>query len=108
MYVKVIDETGSSTFVLWHKDCCKLLMTTPEDILKNSISPEDVLGTLEKKQLLFKVQINSNNIQKLYRQSYSVSKVCDDKKVIEKFVANSTYEEVILTFIFFLKKSLHN
>lgn len=97
VHVNVTDSTAFATFVLWHNDCCKLLMSTPEEILKKSptTSPQEVFETLKGKQLLFKVQIKPNDLHMLYR-NFSISKVCSDEEIIDKFTGDSIYNKVIL------------
>ncbi|XP_057418458.1 uncharacterized protein LOC130712654 [Lotus japonicus] len=90
LHINVIDDHGSSTFVLFDQ-VASLLMNQTAEALKASM-PKDApssefppqFDALIEKVYLFKVEVTKNNINESY-QSYAVKRIFKEKEFIDQF-----------------------
>ncbi|XP_022022570.1 uncharacterized protein LOC110922610 [Helianthus annuus] len=94
VHVRVQDETGSVTFVMFDKDVMKIVGSSASDIREHQVKSNDTQSFpfehtqfLEKK-LAFKVDITQYNLNHDYRV-YTVQKICDDPDILDELVADN-------------------
>ncbi|KAL2531128.1 Replication protein A 70 kDa DNA-binding subunit [Abeliophyllum distichum] len=78
--VRVIDGTGSASFLLWDRECFQLLGKTASELRDNL----DEAKTLVERKILFKVQIKSQNINE-HDDLYTVMRLTDKNDLISKY-----------------------
>ncbi|KAL6538031.1 hypothetical protein OROGR_012019 [Orobanche gracilis] len=88
--VNVVDESGSTTFVLFdrlasmllNKDCVGIINSSTE--VDNNSSCPAIISALVDKEFLFKVDVNDRT-PKQFEKTYIVKKITNDNSIIEKF-----------------------
>lgn len=91
LYVIVMDDTGSTTFVLFDRQVTQFIGSNVQDLINERDEgtvgndyPAD-FNVLIDKQILFKVEVGEGDVVKKYR-NYDVKKASDDVGVIEQFM----------------------
>ncbi|XP_068503932.1 replication protein A 70 kDa DNA-binding subunit B-like [Phaseolus vulgaris] len=86
--LRVIDETDSTTFILFDREANSLLNKSCAEILethdKNGNLPKEFADILEKK-VLFKVDLKTDTGFR-FEQTFRVKKICMDEDIIERFI----------------------
>ncbi|XP_021975144.1 uncharacterized protein LOC110870259 [Helianthus annuus] len=94
VHLRVQDETGSVSFVMFDKDVTKLIGSTASDIRERQLKvndtesfPHEISRLLEKK-LAFKIEVSDYNLNHDYHV-YTIQKVCGDPDIIAELVAGN-------------------
>ncbi|XP_039685634.1 replication protein A 70 kDa DNA-binding subunit-like isoform X2 [Medicago truncatula] len=98
LHVIVMDDTGSTTFVLFDRQVTQFIGRNVQDLINehekgegtNDYPPD--FNVLIEKQVLFKVEVGEGNVVKKYR-NYAVKKASDDVGVIEQFMSKYNLEK---------------
>ncbi|XP_022023819.2 uncharacterized protein LOC110924090 [Helianthus annuus] len=94
VHVRVQDETGSVTFVMFDKDVMKIVGSSANDIRERQVKSNDTqsfpyeLTRLLEKKLAFKVDITQYNLNHDYHV-YTIQKICDDPDILDELVADN-------------------
>ncbi|MFS7932194.1 putative nucleic acid-binding, replication factor A [Helianthus anomalus] len=94
VHVRVQDETGSVTFVMFDKDVIKIVGSSASDIRERQVKSNDTesfpyeLTRLLDKKLAFKVDIYEYNLNLDYHV-YTVQKICDDPDILNELVPDN-------------------
>lgn len=101
MQVRVQDETGSVSFVLFDSHVTKMLGTGANEIRERQLSSDDTesfpheLNRLLNLKLAFKIEVTDYNLKNEYHV-YTVCKICNDPEIIKELVgSDDNAEEVI-------------
>ncbi|KAI3726888.1 hypothetical protein L1987_66694 [Smallanthus sonchifolius] len=87
--VRVQDETGSVSFVLFDSHVLKIVGITSSDIRERQVKAGDTtnlpheISRLVDKKLAFKIDVSEYNLKNDYRV-YTVLKICDDPAIISE------------------------
>ncbi|KAL5064205.1 hypothetical protein RYX36_025942, partial [Vicia faba] len=88
--IRVIDETDSSIFVVFDRDCYLLTKKICADLIdqmdradESTIFPT-IIGELVEQTMLFKIVVN-NDMNYGFEQSFCVKKLCSDQDIMAKF-----------------------
>ncbi|KAJ0558965.1 putative nucleic acid-binding, replication factor A [Helianthus annuus] len=94
VHLRVQDETGSVSFVMFDKDVMKLIGSTANDIRERQVKvndpetfPHEISRLVEKKSA-FKIEVSDYNLNHDYHV-YTIQKVCDDPDIIAELVAGN-------------------
>ncbi|XP_022040896.1 uncharacterized protein LOC110943454 [Helianthus annuus] len=94
VHLRVQDETGSVSFVMFDKDVMKLIGSTANDIRERQVKVDDTetfpheISRLVEKKLAFKIEVSDYNLNHDYHV-YTIQKVCDDPDIIIELVAGN-------------------
>nr|XP_043611794.1 uncharacterized protein LOC122583457 [Erigeron canadensis] len=97
--IRVQDDTGSISFVLFERDVTAYIGKPASVLLKkykkiddNGIYPEE-FNSFINKRFAFKIRISEYNLKNNYRV-YMVNKLSDDVDIIDVVLKNSTVEDI--------------
>nr|XP_043614451.1 uncharacterized protein LOC122586527 [Erigeron canadensis] len=97
--MRVQDNTGSASFVMWDRDVQKLLGLSAHDIRQRQLNndddetyPHELEGLLNVK-VAFKIKIDKYNV-KHKGSAYTVNKMCDDPDIIAELEDEENDNEV--------------
>ncbi|XP_022025015.1 uncharacterized protein LOC110925368 [Helianthus annuus] len=94
VHLRVQDETGSVSFVMFDKDVMKLIGSTANDIRERQVKLDDTetfpheISWLVEKKLAFKIEVSDYNLNHDYHV-YTIQKVCDDPDIIAELVGGN-------------------
>ncbi|XP_022031519.1 uncharacterized protein LOC110932498 [Helianthus annuus] len=94
VHLRVQDETGSVSFVMFDKDVMKLIGSTANDIRERQVKLDDTetfpheISRLVEKKLAFKIEVSYYNLNHDYHV-YTIQKVCDDPDIIAELVGGN-------------------
>ncbi|XP_022003738.1 uncharacterized protein LOC110901201 [Helianthus annuus] len=94
VHLRVQDETGSVSFVMFDKDVMKLIGPTANDIRERQVKLDDTetfpheISRLVEKKLAFKIEVSDYNLNHDYHV-YTIQKVCDDPDIIAELVGGN-------------------
>nr|XP_043616677.1 uncharacterized protein LOC122588595 isoform X2 [Erigeron canadensis] len=98
--MRVQDNTGSASFVMWDRDVQKLLGLNAADIRQRQVNnneednyPHELDGLLNQK-VAFKIKIDDYNV-KHKDGAYTINKICDDPDIIAELISQDANNEVI-------------
>ncbi|KAJ0627464.1 putative nucleic acid-binding, replication factor A [Helianthus annuus] len=101
VHLRVKDETGSISFVMFDKDVTKLIGSTASDIRERQVKSNDTesfpheISRLVEKKLAFKIEVSDYNLNHDYHV-YTIQKLCDDPDILaELVVGNGNGLEVV-------------
>nr|KAJ0221995.1 hypothetical protein LSAT_V11C200094910 [Lactuca sativa] len=86
--VRVQDESGSSSFVLFERHVKDLIHRGNQCLMEKIANIPDEFKILVNKEFVFKVQISMFNLQNNYR-AYTVHKLIDDERVLAEVFKRS-------------------
>ncbi|KAJ0582116.1 putative nucleic acid-binding, replication factor A [Helianthus annuus] len=93
-HLRVQDETGSVSFVIFDKDVTKIICSTANDIRERQVKVNDTesfpheISRLVEKKLAFKIEVSDYNLNRDYHV-YTIQKECDDSDIIVELVAGN-------------------
>lgn len=103
LHVIVMDDTGSTNFVLFDRNATQLIGRNAQDLIndmekakKEDEYPAD-FNTLMDKEYLFKMEVGEGNVSRKYR-NYVVKKVTDDADAIAEFVSKYNLKDQVSKF----------
>ncbi|XP_035830152.1 uncharacterized protein LOC110933065 [Helianthus annuus] len=94
VHLRVQDETGSISFVMFDKDVTKLIGSTASDIRERQVKANDTesfpheISRLVEKKLAFKIEVSDYNLNHEYHV-YTIQKLCDDPDILAELVAGN-------------------
>ncbi|KAJ0843588.1 putative nucleic acid-binding, replication factor A [Helianthus annuus] len=94
VHLRVQDETGSISFVMFDKDVTKLIGSTASDIGERQVKANDTesfpheISRLVEKNLAFKIEVSDYNLNHDYHV-YTIQKLCDDPDILAELVAGN-------------------
>ncbi|XP_035845173.1 replication protein A 70 kDa DNA-binding subunit B-like [Helianthus annuus] len=94
VHLRVQDETGSVSFMMFDKDVMKLIGSTANDIRERQVKLDDTetfpheISRLVEKKLAFKIEVSDYNLNHDYHV-YTIQKVCDDPDIIAELVGGN-------------------
>ncbi|KAH6788027.1 hypothetical protein C2S52_007579 [Perilla frutescens var. hirtella] len=93
--VRVVDDSGTTTFLMWDKESITLIGKTATE-LSVGRSTEGIPPGLEKlanKKALFNVSVQDGQARN-YTGSYSVARICTDREIIKKICGEDLPVEI--------------
>ncbi|XP_061353924.1 uncharacterized protein LOC133298613 [Gastrolobium bilobum] len=91
--VRVVDNTDSTSFLLFDRDCVSLLRMSAAELrelhFKRGANLDqflDELNVLNEKSMLFKLNIKQKDLNSYSEPTYQVSKICSNEKIISSFL----------------------
>ncbi|KAM3398011.1 hypothetical protein P3S68_001525 [Capsicum galapagoense] len=106
LQVRVMDETGLITLLLWNREAVQLMGKTAKELKEGLIDNDECsypseLDDIVEKRLMFKVMVKESNIYK-QDEIYKVLKFADDESLFKeychpslKYIVNSHQEQSI-------------